>query len=204
MSDYVTPYSHNTAESVGEASPVATTSVNEHFANMVGKIIDTTEPRSYYEAATQPGWIEAMNKEIQALVENETWEITTLPPGRKAIGCRWVYKTKYKADGSIERKKARLVIQGCNQKQGVEYTHTYAPVAKMSTIRALLAVAAMCQWHTCQMDVQNAFLHGDLNEDIYMQIPLGYNEVEDPRRQRELVNLVCKLKKGLVWLETSA
>ena len=116
MNDYVTPYSHNTAEAVGEASPVATTSVNEHFANMVGKIIDTTEPRSYYEAATQPGWIEAMNKEIQALVENETWEITTLPPGRKAIGCRWVYKTKYKADGSIERKKARLVIQGCNQK----------------------------------------------------------------------------------------
>lgn len=85
-------------------------------------------------------------QELEALERNETWEITTLPPGRKAIGCRWMYKTKYKADCIIERKKARLVIQGCNQKEGVEYTETYALIAKMSMIRPQLVVATMNKW----------------------------------------------------------
>ena len=121
---------------------------------MVGRIVDIEEPKSYYDASKQPGWIEAMDKEIQSLIENEYREITSLLPGRKAIGCRWVYKTKYRADSTIERNKARLVIQGYNQKKGIEYTHTYAPVAK---------------------NVQNAFLHGHLKEDIYMHIPLRYS-----------------------------
>ena len=199
-SEFVTTSKTHTDQAEA-AAPVVTTNVHVNFANMVTMLVESEEPTSYYEAASQPGWVEAMTKELQALQDNETWDITTLPPGRKAIGCRWVYKSKYKADGSLERKKARLVIQGCSKKQGIEYTHTYAPVAKISTIRALLAVAAMNSWHTCQMDVQNAFLHGDLHEDIYMHIPPGYTSPVSVSNQRECRPLVCKLKKALYGLK---
>ncbi|XP_074352260.1 putative mitochondrial protein AtMg00820 [Apium graveolens] len=111
-------------------------------------------------------WVEAMNKEIEVLEVNGTWVITELPLGKKAIGSKWLFKIKFKSDGSIDRYKARLVVFGCKQTLGVDYIATFAPVAKMTTVRALLVVAGMQDWLTCQMDVTNAFLHGDLEETV--------------------------------------
>jgi len=115
-----------------------------------------------------------MNLELRALEANGTWELTSLPPGKRAIGCKWLYKTKFLSDGTIERHKARLVVLGCKQQFGVDYQETFAPVAKMTIVRTLLAVAAIKNWFAYQMDVSNAFLHGDLHEDVYMTLPPGY------------------------------
>lgn len=97
-----------------------------------------------------------------------------MPPGKVTIRCKWLFKTKYAADGSIDKHKARLVILGCHQKQGEDFFETFAPVAKLTAARNLLAMAAKENWFTCQMDVSNAFLHGDLFENVYMKLPQGY------------------------------
>lgn len=100
---------------------------------------NVVEPQSYSEAAAHPLWLEAMNKELQALDSNHTWDLVDLPPGKKAIGSRWVFKVKLKADGSLERCKARLVAKGFNQKYGIDYHETFSPVIKMSSVRCVLA-----------------------------------------------------------------
>ena len=134
-----------------------------------------------------------MKKEIDALESNGTWELVTVPPGKTAIRCKWVYKTKYNSDGTVERHKARLVIYGNKQQEGINYNETFAPVAKMVTVRTFLSVAAVKNWELHQMDVHNAFLHGDLNEEVYMRLPLGFIA-----RGK---NTVCKLKKSLYGLK---
>lgn len=114
------------------------------------------------EAAAHPEWQAAMDSELQALQANGTWSLTKLLVGKKPIGCRWVYKIKHKSDGSIERYKARLVAQGFTQLEGIDYQDTFSPTAKIITVRCLLALAAARRWPLHQMDVNNAFLHGDL------------------------------------------
>lgn len=126
------------------------------------------EPTSYKQAVMHPEWIQAMQAELEALNNNSTWVITNLPQGKKPIGCKWVYKIKHKADGSIERYKARLVAKGFTQVEGIDFFDTFSPVAKLTTIRLLLAIASSQNWYMHQLDVHNAFLHGHLNEDIYM------------------------------------
>ena len=84
-----------------------------------------------------------MNLELKALEDNGTWLVTDLPLGRKGIGCKWIFKTKYHSDGTLDRYEARLVVQGCRQKPGIDYSETFAPVAKMTTVRTLLVVAAL-------------------------------------------------------------
>ena len=115
-----------------------------------------------------------MHREIEALEANGTWTIEDLPAGKKALGCRWVYKIKYNSDGTMKWLKARLVILGNHQTEGVDYTQTFAPVAKMVTVRVFLAIAAAMNWEVHQMDVHNAFLHGDLHEEVYMTLPPGF------------------------------
>lgn len=111
-----------------------------------------------------------MAKEIEALEANNTWTITSLPPGKYPIGCKWVYKVKYHAYGTIEMYKARLVTKGYTQKVGLDYHETFGLVAKLVTVRCILAIAAVKGWHLHQLDVNNAF-HGDLDEEVYMNIP---------------------------------
>ena len=137
-----------------------------------------------------------MAAELTALDQNNTWTFTELPPNKKAIGCKWVYKVKYRADGSIERYKARLVAKGFTQTEGLDFIDTFSPVAKVTTICLLLELAATQRWHLKQLDVNNAFLHGDLHEAIYMQLPKG---VVSPKP-----NQVCKLQKSLYGLRQAS
>ncbi|KAL5777432.1 hypothetical protein ACOSP7_010358 [Xanthoceras sorbifolium] len=115
-----------------------------------------------------------MQEKLQALQDNHTWDIVSCPLGVKPIGCKWVYSVKYRSDGSLERYKARLVALGNRQEHGVDYKETFAPVAKMTTVWTVLAIVASESWALWQMDVKNAFLHGDLKEEIYMTPPQDY------------------------------
>lgn len=90
----------------------------------------TIEPRTFLEAYSDPNWAKAMNEEMEALYRNRTWVVTDLPPNLKPIGCKWVYKIKYKSNGEVERFKARLVAKGFNQREGIDFEETFSPVAK--------------------------------------------------------------------------
>ncbi|KAJ1704358.1 hypothetical protein LUZ63_004137 [Rhynchospora breviuscula] len=150
------------------------------------------EPEFYGEAMKQKQWREAMQTEIEALERNHTWTIEELPKGKIAIGCKWVYRVKYHSDGRVERYKARLVVLGNRQKEGVDFNETFAPVAKMVSVRTFLAVAVAKAWEIHQMDVNNAFLHGDLNEEVYMKLPPGFASSHPGK--------VCRLRKSLYGL----
>ncbi|KAL1194230.1 Retrovirus-related Pol polyprotein from transposon RE1 [Cardamine amara subsp. amara] len=163
------------------------------YRSFLAAITAETEPTTFRQAVAEERWRKAMQHEIDALEKNKTWELTTLPVGKKVIGCKWVFKIKYRADGTIERFKARLVVLGNRQKEGVDYKETFAPVVRMSTVRTFLSVAAAREWELTQMDVHNAFLHGDLKEEVYMQLPPGFRSGDK--------NLVCRLRKSLYGLK---
>ncbi|RVW63577.1 Retrovirus-related Pol polyprotein from transposon RE1 [Vitis vinifera] len=127
---------------------------NKSFVNQLSTV---AIPNSVQEALADPRWKAAMNEEMKSLQKNETWELVECPPGKKPVGCRWIYTVKYKADGSIERFKARLVAKGYTQTYGIDYTETFAPVAKINTVRVLLSLAANLDWPLQQFDVKNAF-----------------------------------------------
>lgn len=153
------------------------------------------DPQTYQEALENPdkeNWKKAMDSEINSLKENQTWELTKLPEGVKAIPCKWVYRIKRNPDGSIEKYKARLVIKGFLQRKGINYNQTYSPVARASTIRSLISIAASENMTITQFDVSTAFLYGKLEEDIYMCQPEGYSDLTDR---------VCHLKKSLYGLK---
>jgi hypothetical protein len=115
-----------------------------------------------------------MNEEYRSLMENDTWDLVPLTKGRKLVRCKCVYRNKYASDESVERHKARLVAKGFSQVEGIYYNETFSPVAEMNSIHLVLVLATSCKWEVHQMDVKSAFLHGDLQEQIYMEQPIGY------------------------------
>ncbi|GJY43905.1 zinc finger, CCHC-type containing protein [Tanacetum coccineum] len=155
------------------------------------------DPRTYNEAMQSRDsafWKEAIDDEIGSIMENNTWVLSDLPPGCKPLGCKWIFKRKMKVDGTIDKFKARLVIQGFRQKEGIDYFDTYAPVARITTIRLLLALAAIHNLVIHQMDVKTTFLNGDLDEEVYMKQPEGFIMPGNEHK-------VCKLVKSLYGLK---
>ena len=158
-----------------------------------------SEPTIFDEATACPEkakWKEAMANEMKSLKDNKVWDLTALPPGKKAIGCKWVYKVKTNSDGSFERYKARLVARGFDQKFGLDYDETFCPVVRMESLRTLLALSTQRGMELHQVDVHTAFLNGTLQEEVYMKQPTGYE-----RKGEE--HLVCRLKKSIYGLKQS-
>ena len=153
-------------------------------------------PSNVQDALADPKWRKAMNEEMEALQKNATWELVPLPKGMKPIGCRWVFTVNLKPDGSIDRYKAQLVAKGYAQRYGIDYQDTFAPVAKINTILFLISIATNRDWPLQQFDVQNAFLNGDLEEEVYMELSLGVKNGSSCKGE------VCKLKKIIVRAET--
>ncbi|KAL0298982.1 UNVERIFIED_CONTAM: Retrovirus-related Pol polyprotein from transposon TNT 1-94 [Sesamum radiatum] len=142
--------------------------------------VDIDEPTTYGEAMTSPNaneWITAMKEEMSSMARNNVWELVDLPTGRKTIGNKWVLKVKRKADGSIDKFKARLVAKGYTQKEGIDYEETFSPVVRFASVRLILAIVAHLDLELFQMDVKTAFLNGELDEEIYMDQPEGFQEM---------------------------
>ena len=159
-------------------------------------LVDDT-PRTISEAYASPDadyWKEAVRSEMDSILANGTWEITDRPYGCKPVGCKWVFKKKLRPDGTIEKYKARLVAKGYTQKEGEDFFDTYSPVARLTTIRVLLSLAASHGLLVHQMDVKTAFLNGELKEEIYMDQPDGFVV---PGQEGK----VCKLLKSLYGLK---
>ena len=129
------------------------------------------EPLTFQEAVEIECWRSTMEEEIHAIQKNDTWDLTTLPTNHKAIGVKWVYKIKRTAKGEVSRYKARLVAKGYKQKYGIDYEEIFAPVARLDTVRLLIALAAHHNLKLYQLDVKTAFLNGILEEKVYIHQP---------------------------------
>ena len=163
-------------------------------------ISDEDEPKNMNEAINGKNskyWKDAAENEYQSLLKNNTWELVERPKDKNVITCKWVFKVKRNADGTVDRYKARLVAQGYSQEEGMDYDDTFAPVARYSSIRSLLAIANQLNLEVHQMDVKTAYLNGDLEHEIYMEQPDGYVD----KHQKDLV---CRLRKSLYGLKQSA
>ncbi|RVW60619.1 Copia protein [Vitis vinifera] len=170
--------------------------LSQNFQAFITSLEDDRIPSNIQEALQQPEWKTAVQEEIQALEKNGTWEISELPEGKRPVGCKWIFTVKHNPDGSINRFKARLVAKGFTQSYGIDYEETFAPVAKLNSIRVLLSVAVNLDWNLHQLDVKNAFLNGELEEEVYMKIPPSMETPENSGK-------VCKLRKSLYGLKHS-
>uniref|UniRef100_A0A2N9H2N5 Uncharacterized protein n=1 Tax=Fagus sylvatica TaxID=28930 RepID=A0A2N9H2N5_FAGSY len=150
-------------------------------------------PKSYREALSHPGWCKAMEEEMHALKLNHTWDLIPKPTGTSIVGCHWVFTVKQNPDGTVDHLKARLVAKGFTQTYGLDYTETFSPVAKLNSIRIIISLATNLDW-PLQLDVKNAFLHGDLTETVYMTQPPGFESKGE---------CVCHLKKSIYGLKQS-
>jgi hypothetical protein len=175
---------------------VSYTSLSPAYRAFIASLQSAYIPRDWKESKQDPKWHEAMMEELRALEKNRTWDLVKLPAGKKVVSCKWVFTVKQTPEGKVERYKARLVARGYSQTYGIDYDETFAPVAKMSTVRILISCVANFGWPLYQLDVKNAFLHGDLQEEVYMEVPPGYSNPE-------MVGKVCRLKKSLYGLKQS-
>ena len=155
------------------------------------------EPKTFSEAMASRDaafWKEVVNDEMDSIMFNNTWVLVDFPKGSKPIGSKWVFRKKYNSDGSLQTFKARLVVKDFTQKEGIDYFDTYAPVARITSIRILFSLTSIFKLHVHQMDVKTAFLNGDLKEEVYMEQSEGFVLTGNK-------NKVCKLVKSLYGLK---
>nr|QHA33696.1 Gag-Pol polyprotein [Atrato Retro-like virus] len=167
---------------------------------IVGLSANVMEPKTLEEAlesAESSAWRAAMDEEINSHMKNGTWELTHLPPGKKAVGCRWVFKEKTNEKGEVIRHKARIVAQGHVQKYGIDYDEVFAPVTRHLTLRTLLTIAGRDNLVLKQLDIKTAYLYGDIEEEVYMKQPPGY--VISGKESH-----VCRLRRSIYGLKQSA
>ena len=179
------------------SSRIASTAYKPNYNYHVKQEV-LTEPTTVHEAISGPEanhWHVAMKEEFDSLLSNNTWSLVDLPNNKKPINCKWVFKKKHDANGDFIRHKARLVVKGFSQQYGIDYSETFAPVVRYTSIRFLLAIAAKYNLEIRQMDAVTAFLNGDLKEEIYMCQPEQFNDG---------TNRVCKLNKSLYGLKQSS
>ena len=148
--------------------------LSSSYSVFISTLSSISLPKTMHEALSHPGWKQAMVEEMAALHSTGIWDLVTLPAGKSPVGCRWVYTIKIGPDGGVDRLKARLVAKGYTYIYGYDYYDTFSPVAKMASIRFLFSMVAMRSWSLYQLDIKNAFLHGDLTEVVYMEQPLGF------------------------------
>ena len=156
--------------------------------------VSQIEPTKVDEALGDDQWIVAMQEELNQFERNQVWSLVPRPDNKHIIGTRWVFKNKLDENGIIVRNKARLVAQGYNQQEGIDFDETFAPVARLEAIRLLLAYACSMNFQLFQMDVKSAFLNGYINEEVYVKQPPGFEDFKNPSH-------VYKLKKALYGLK---
>jgi hypothetical protein len=159
-----------------------------------GLLTSSDEPSSEHEALGDDRWKNAMDKEVDALQKNNMWHLVPRRPGTNVIEYKWVHKVKRKADGSIDWYKARLVAKGFKQRYEIDYEDTFSPVVKAATIRLVLSLAMKQGWSLRELDVQNTFLHGVLQEEVYTKQPPEYESKKSP-------DYVCRLDKAIYGLK---
>lgn len=158
---------------------------------------ENMEPSSIREAMKHEHWRKAIGEEFEALIKNGTWSLVPPKLGQNIVGCKWLFRIKRNSDGSISRYKARLVAKGFTQCPGIDFKETFAPVVRPQTIKVILTLALSKSWPMHQLDVNNAFLQGALQEDVFMAQPPGLKDSEHP-------NYVCKLHKAIYGLRQAA
>jgi hypothetical protein len=201
LMEFATPPSNATVPSPGEEAPRryctlenlfdTTEEVELAYDNVC--LLTADEPTTYAEAEKDKLWQAAMMEEMASIEMNQTWRLTQLPPGHRAIGLKWVYKLKKDSNGDVVKRKARLVAKGYVQRQGVDFEEVFAPVARMESVRVMIALAAHHGWPVHHMDVKTAFLNGELLEEVYVEQPPGF--VVDGEESK-----VMRLQKALYGL----
>lgn len=156
----------------------------------------TIEPESFEEAVKEETWRKAMEEEISVIEKNSTWHLVEKPKDKDIIGVKWIYRVKYHSDGTVQRNKARLVAKGYTQQPGIDFHETFAPVARLDTVRAIIAMAAQKGWSLYQLDVKSAFLNGKLEEEIYVEQPLGFVTQGEEEKVYRLQKALYGLKQA--------
>ena len=170
--------------------------LSSQSCSFIASLDSISLPNTFQEALSHPGWRSAMIEQRDALNENGTWHLVHLPTGKKAIGCRWVFAVKVNQDGFVARLKECLVAKGYAQTYGVDYSNTFSPVAKMTSVRLFISQLATHNLDLHQLDIKNVFLHDDLQEEVYMEQPLGFVAQGE-------IGKVCRLRKSLYNLKQS-
>ena len=175
---------------------VSYNALSQPYRAFLSNLSNVNLPKSFEEAMKISDWREVVFEEMKALKKNGTWEICSLPKLLVHVGCKWVFTVKHKSNGTVERFKAQLVAKRYTQTYGIDYLEIFVPMTKMNNVRILLPLATRNDWSLHQMDVKNAFLNGELNEEVYMQLSPGFEE--DLGKDK-----VCKLLKSLSGLKRS-
>lgn len=168
------------------------------MANMA--MIATLNPVYFEDDVKDEHWRNAMMDEIKSIEKNETWSLVELPKGAKTVGVKWVYRTKSNEHGDLVKHKARLVTKGYSQRYGIDYLEVYFPVARIETVRTIVALAAQQRWNIYQLDVKSVFLHGQLKEEVYVDQPQGFEVKGSEQKVYRLHKALYGLKQApRVW-----